>query len=163
MFLLPDVGTIFWVSIIFGITIILLAKYAWKPLIAILNEREKSISDALKAAKEAELKINSLKSEQERIVKKTQLEKERIIREGNDQRELIIEEANKKAQKETERMISEARTLIGREREKALLEIKTQIASLSIEIATKIIYAEMEDKERHEKMIEKLIEKIDLN
>ncbi len=163
MFLIPDVGTIFWMSIIFGITIFVLAKYAWKPLISILNEREKAISTALESASEAETKIEFLRNEQKRIVTQTQLEKERIIKEASEQRELIIQEAKKRATQETQKLISDASAQIKSEREKAILEVRSQIALLSIDIASKLIYTEMDDRVKQMDLVKKLVEKVDLN
>jgi F-type H+-transporting ATPase subunit b len=163
MFLLPDIGTIFWTTIIFALTVFLLAKYAWKPLIGIVQEREKSIDAALKAAESAQSKVSNLRNEQERITRQTQLHKEQIISEANEQRDKIVAEAKTQAEKQTKKMIDEARVAIDREREAALLEMKTQITNLSIDIATKIIHSELEDKQKHRKMIENLIDQIELN
>ena len=163
MFLLPDIGTIFWTTIIFALTVFLLAKYAWKPLIGIVQEREKSIDAALKAAESAQSKISNLRNEQERITRQTQLHKEQIISEANEQRDKIVAEAKTQAEIQTQKMIDEARVAIDREREAALLEMKTQITNLSIDIATKIIHSELEDKQKHRKMIENLIDQIELN
>jgi F-type H+-transporting ATPase subunit b len=163
MFLLPDIGTIFWTTIIFALTVFLLAKYAWKPLIGIVQEREKSIDAALKAAESAQSKVSNLRNEQERITRQTQLHKEQIISEANEQRDKIVAEAKTQAEIQTQKMIDEARVAIDREREAALLEMKTQITNLSIDIATKIIHSELEDKQKHRKMIENLIDQIELN
>lgn len=163
MFLIPDIGTIFWTTIIFALTVFLLAKYAWKPLIGIVQEREKSIDAALKAAESAQSKVSNLRNEQERITRQTQLHKEQIISEANEQRDKIVAEAKTQAEIQTQKMIDEARVAIDREREAALLEMKTQITNLSIDIATKIIHSELEDKQKHRKMIENLIDQIELN
>jgi F-type H+-transporting ATPase subunit b len=163
MFLIPHLGTIIWVSIVFGIVIWILAKFAWKPLLKALADREESIDKALKSAEEAESKLSSLKEEQEKIVILAKQEKEQIMKEGVEQREKIIVAAKEKAQAEADKIIQDAQKRISREREAALIEMKNQIAALSIEIATKVVNADMEDKKRHERLVEELVNDIKLN
>jgi F-type H+-transporting ATPase subunit b len=163
MFLIPHLGTIIWTTFIFSILLFILSKFAWKPLLKALEDRELSIEKALLEAGEAEKKISNLKEEQLAIILAAKLEKEQIVKEGIEQRDKIVATARDKAQIEVDKMIEESRKQIKREREAALVEMKNQIASLSIEIATKIVHIEMEDKIRHEKLIEELIKEVELN
>lgn len=163
MFLVPHIGTLIWTTLIFSILLFILSKFAWKPLLKALDDREKTVENALTGAKDAEKKISSLKDEQAAVILTAKQEKENIIKEGIDQRNKIIAEAREKAQAEADKIVEEARKNIAREKDAALLDIKSQIASLSIEIATKIVHAEMEDKEQHKKFVQKLIKEIDLN
>jgi F-type H+-transporting ATPase subunit b len=163
MFLIPHLGTIIWTTLIFSILLYILAKFAWKPLIKALEDREQSVEKSLSEASVAEKKISNLKEEQLAIVLAAKLEKEQIVKEGIDQRDKIVATARDKAQIEVDKMIDEARKQIKREKEASLVEMKNQIASLSIEIATKIVHIEMEDKARHEKLIEELIKEVELN
>jgi F-type H+-transporting ATPase subunit b len=163
MFLIPHLGTIIWTTLIFSILLYILAKFAWKPLIKALEDREQSVEKSLSEASVAEKKISNLKEEQLAIVLAAKLEKEQIVKEGIDQRDKIVATARDKAQFEVDKMMDEARKQIKREKEASLVEMKNQIASLSIEIATKIVHIEMEDKARHEKLIEELIKEVELN
>ncbi|MBN1926822.1 MAG: F0F1 ATP synthase subunit B [Prolixibacteraceae bacterium] len=163
MFLLPHLGTIIWVSIVFIIVYFILSKFAWKPLMKALEEREQSVESSLFAASEAEKKLRNLKVEQDSIITAAKHEKEQVLKEGTDQREKIIAAAKEKAVAEAEKIVNDARKKIAQEREAALVDMKNQIATLSIEIATKVVHGDMEDKKRHEKLVEELIKDIELN
>ena len=163
MFLIPHLGTIIWTTIIFSILLYILTKFAWKPLLKALENRELSVEKSLSEASEAEKKISNLKEEQLGVVLAAKLEKEQIVKEGIEQREKIVASARDQARIEADKVIEESRKQIIREREAALVEMKNQIASLSIEIATKIVHIEMEDKIRHEKLIEELMKEVELN
>jgi F-type H+-transporting ATPase subunit b len=163
MFLVPHLGAIIWTTFIFGLLLFLLGKFAWKPLLSALESREQSVEKTLAEASEAEKMIRNLKEEQLSIVLAAKVEKEQIVKEGIEQRDKIVASARDKAQLEVDKMIEESRKQIKREREAALVEMKNQIASLSIEIATKIVHIEMEDKVRHEKLVEELIKEVELN
>lgn len=162
-FLSPHLGTIIWTTIIFGIVFFILKKFAWNVVLKAIEDREESIDKALSSAEQAELKLSTLKDEQQKIISLAKHEKEQIVKEGIAQRDLIISSAKEKAQAEADKIIEEAKKRITREREAALAEMKSQIAELSIEIATKVIYADMEDKKRHEKLVEELIKDIEVN
>lgn len=163
MFLIPHLGTIIWTTLIFSILLYILSKFVWKPLLNALESRELSVEKALSEAGAAEKKISNLKEEQLAIVLAAKLEKEQIVKEGIEQRDKIVATARDKAQIEVDKMMEESRKQIKREKEAALVEMKNQIASLSIEIATKIVHIEMEDKIRHEKLVEELIKEVELN
>lgn len=163
MFLLPHLGTIIWTTIIFGIVFFILKKFAWGVVVKAIEDREESIDKALISAKEAEKKLLNLKVEQEEIIALAKNEKELIVKEGVEQRDKIIATAKEKAQVEADKIIEDARKRIAREREAALLEMRTQIAALSVEIATKVVKADMEDVKRHEKLVKELINDVELN
>ncbi|HPR32277.1 MAG TPA: F0F1 ATP synthase subunit B [Prolixibacteraceae bacterium] len=163
MFLLPHLGTIIWVSIIFFLVYLILSKFAWKPLLKAIENREQSVEKALTSAADAEKKVKNLKAEQEAIVQAARQEKEQIVKEGIDQRDKIVAAARDKAQLEANKIMEEARRRILQEREAALTEMKNQIASLSIDIATKVVHADLEDRKRHEKLVEELIRDVELN
>jgi F-type H+-transporting ATPase subunit b len=163
MFLLPNLGTIIWVSIVFIIVYYILSKFAWKPLMNALEKREQSVESSLSAASEADKKLQNLKNEQEAIISAARQEKEKILKAGIEQRDNIIATAKDTASAEAKKMLEEARENIAREREAALVDMKNQIATLSIEIATKVVHADMDDEKRHEKLVDELIKDIDLN
>ena len=163
MFLIPHIGTIIWVTIIFGLVYFILAKFAWPPLIKTLEDREETIATSLIDAQKVKETLIALETTQEEIIKLAKIEKEQIVQEGIEQREKIIAMANDKAQHQTNRMIEDARTQIQQERDLALTEMKNQIASLSVDIATKLVKTDMEDPKRHEQMVSRLIDEIELN
>lgn len=163
MFLIPHLGTIIWTTIIFLVVYFLLSKFAWKPLIQGMDERESSIETALGDAAKARKKLEQLESDQKIIIEQSRTEKENLIKEGIEQRDKIITDAKSKTEVQVQKMINDARKRIEVEREAALVEMKDQIATLSIEIATKVVQVEMEDKKRHEKLVAQLIDDIKLN
>jgi F-type H+-transporting ATPase subunit b len=140
-----------------------LAKFAWKPLLSTIEDRESTIAESLKNADEVNIKLKNLELVQEKIIEIAKQDKERIVREGIDQRDKIISNANDMALQKTNKMIDDARKQIERERTAALAEMKSQIAALSIEIATKLVKGDMEDQQRHKKVVEQLIDEIELN
>jgi F-type H+-transporting ATPase subunit b len=163
MFLLPHLGTIIWTTIIFGIVALILGKYAWKPLLKAIHERERYIDISLRKAKSAREMLTNLKKEQEEIIKKTRHDKGELLKEGAEQRDKIIAEAKDKARAEAEKIIANAHKIIQKEREEALVDMRKQITTLSIDIATKVVGADMKDKKRHEQMVKKLVDDIELN
>ncbi|HNZ72127.1 MAG TPA: F0F1 ATP synthase subunit B [Prolixibacteraceae bacterium] len=163
MFLIPHVGTIIWTTIIFLLLVYILGKFAWKPLLKALAEREQNIERALTGAAEANEKIKSLQAEQEEIIKATRLEKEQLLKEGVLQRNTIISDAKIKAQEEADKIIENTRKQLAFERAKALEDLRNQVAELSLEIAGKVVSAEMSDKIRHEKLVKELVDDIELN
>jgi F-type H+-transporting ATPase subunit b len=163
MFLNPHLGTIIWSILIFGLFLFILSKFAWKPLLNALSNREELIANNLAAAQEAELQIAAIKSTQLEVIEVARIKKEAIIRDGSEQAEKIIATAKEKAQIEAERIISDARKQMALERASSIDELKNQIALLSIEIATRIVRTDMEDIKRQEKLVSELIKEVDLN
>jgi F-type H+-transporting ATPase subunit b len=163
MFLYPHLGTIIWLVLIFGLFLLILSKFAWKPLLIALSHREQSVADSLNAAEEAELRIAAIKATQTEAIEIVRLKKENLIKEGNEQAEKIIALAKEKAQVEADKIISEAKKRMEIEREASINQLKDQIALLSIEIATKIVSSDMEDRKRQEKLVSELINEVDLN
>jgi F-type H+-transporting ATPase subunit b len=159
----PNVGTIFWMIIVFGIVAFVLKKFAWKPILNALNEREESISSALNAAQEARKEMENLKAGNEELLAEARKEKELIMREAMALKENIVAEAKEKAAFETQRSIENARKQIQNEKAKAINEMKKQMTELSFMIAEKVIRKEMADDKQHQLMVEKLVDEIKLN
>ncbi|MDA3881263.1 MAG: F0F1 ATP synthase subunit B [Prolixibacteraceae bacterium] len=163
MFLLPHLGTIIWTIIIFGVVVLIMGKYAWKPLLKAISERERYIDVSLRKASHAQELLKNLKAKQDEVLKKVRFEKGEMLKEGALQRDKLIAEAKDKARTEADRIIAEAHEKIKKEREAALVDMRNQITTLSIEIATKVVSADMKDKKRHQEMVKKLIDDIELN
>jgi F-type H+-transporting ATPase subunit b len=159
----PNVGTIFWMIIVFGIVAFVLKRFAWKPILNALNEREESIESALNAAQEARREMEKLKAGNEELLAQARKEKESIMRDAMSLKDNIIAEAKDKAMAETQKSINEARTQIQNEKAKAINEIKLQVTELSLLIAEKVIRKEMANDREHREMVKKMIEEIKLN
>jgi F-type H+-transporting ATPase subunit b len=163
MFLFPHIGTIIWMTLIFLIVFFILTKYAWRPLLKALDERETSVAFALKSAEEAKKKLEKLEKDQQQIINQARAQKETLIREGIEQRDKIIAEAKDKTLIQTQKMVEDAHVQIRLEREAVFAEMKNQIAGLSVEIATKVVRAELEDKVRQQKLVKTLVDEVSLN
>ena len=159
----PNIGTIFWLIIVFGIVAFILKRFAWKPILNALHEREESIESALNAAREARKEMENLKAGNEELMAKARKEKESIMREALNMKEVILAEAKEKAAAEMQLRIDNARRQIENERAKAINDMKKQMAELSFLIAEKIIRKEMADNKNHAEMVEKLIDEVKLN
>ena len=159
----PNVGTIFWMVIIFGIVAFILKKFAWKPILAALNERENNIDNALRAAEQARKEVQNLKADNDKIMAEAKKEKEIILHEAMNLKDKIMAEAKQKAEAEAESNIKHARQQIQNEKTKAVNEMKQQITELSLMIAEKVIRKELEGDKEQQKMIKKLVEGIKLN
>lgn len=159
----PNPGTIFWMLIIFGIVLFILRKFAWKPILNALKDREESISQALNSAEEAKREVAGLKADNEKIIAEARQEKNIILREAKEIKEKIITEAKEKAVEETNKSIILAKQQIEAEKTAAINEMKRQVAELSVLIAEKVIRRELSNKAEQEKMVDGLIDEIKLN
>lgn len=160
---MPNAGTIFWMIIVFGIVAYVLKKFAWKPILNALHERENSIESALNAARQARSEMETLKAGNEELLAEARKQKETIMREAMALKENIIAEAKEKAAFETRLSIENARKQIENEKAKAINEMKRQMTEISFMIAEKIIRKEMAESKQHQQMVEKLIDEIKLN
>ncbi|MFW6245878.1 MAG: F0F1 ATP synthase subunit B [Tangfeifania sp.] len=159
----PNVGTIFWMVIIFGVVAFVLGKFAWKPILNALNEREKNIDSALQAAEQARKEMKSLKADNEKIMAEAKKDKEKILHEALELKDKIIAEAKQKAEANAERSIRHAKYQIQNEKAKAINEMKQQMTELSLMIAEKVIRKELDAEGKQQEMIKKLVDGIKLN
>jgi F-type H+-transporting ATPase subunit b len=159
----PAVGTIFWMVVIFGTVLYILKRFAWKPILSALEQREESIRDALTSAEQARLQISNLKAEQEQIRADAIRDKEQILKEARDIREQILAEAREKATTETRQMMARLREEMENEKQRALGDIRRQIADTSVMIAEKILQEQLEISSRQEEIIHGQLKDFKLN
>ena len=159
----PGLGVIFWMLISFGILAFILMKFGWPIILKSLNKREKDISEALNAAAEMEERMKKLKSDNEELLKQAKVERDEILRNARLTSEQIIEDARTKATVEADRIVENARENINYEKLKAMHDLKNQIATLSIEIAEKLMKNELSDKQRANAFVTKELENAHLN
>jgi len=159
----PSIGLVFWMVISFGIVFILLRKYAWKPILNMLKERESSIQDALDAALRAKQEMANLKSDNERILMEARNERDIMLKEAREIKEAIINEAKTKATVEADRLIKISRETIQNEKMAAITDLKNQVAVLSIEIAEKVIKQKLSDDSKQKELIASLLKEVKLN
>lgn len=159
----PGFGLIFWMTLAFLIVLFVLKKYAWKPILASLKEREDSIEDALKAADEAKKEMAALQAKNEELLKKAREERDVILADARKIKDQIVTESREKAAKEASIIIDNAREQINSEKQAALVELKNLIATYSIEIAEKVLKQELSDKKKQQTYVEKMIKETQLN
>jgi F-type H+-transporting ATPase subunit b len=159
----PGIGLIFWMTLSFLILVLILKKYAWKPILKMLKERETRIDEALHEADKAREEMKSLKASNEQLLKEAKEERDAMLRSAREVKDKIIEEARVTAGEEASRIVESAKQSIHYEKMQALVELKNQIAILSIEIAEKLVQDELSKDQKQEKLVEKLINEIDFN
>jgi len=159
----PQIGLLFWTVLIFLVLVFLLAKFAWKPILRMVEERTKNIEDALNSAENAKKEMAGLKAENEQIMKEARAERDKIVREAREMKDKIIEESKETAKAEADKILAQARQLIDDEKRAAMNELKNQVASLSIEIAEKILTKELSDKKKQAELIDDILQQSNLN
>ncbi len=159
----PNAGTIFWMILIFGIVVVVLGKFAWKPILNVLKEREDSIRDALQSAEMARKQLDNLKNEQESIRAEALRDREQILKDAREIKDRIIAEAKEKASREGEKLLAQVREQIENEKNLALNDLKLQVAEFSVRIAETILKEKLESTPRQEKIIQAQLEEFKLN
>ena len=159
----PGIGLVFWSVLIFGLFFLLLARFAWKPILSAVKARDEMIKGSLASAEKARKEMVKLQSDNEAILKKAREEREGILKEARDIRDKLIAEAKGKASEEAEKLVDKARAGIEREKAIALSEIKEHVANLSVEIASKILGEKLKQTGEHKKLIDAYLKEVDLN
>lgn len=159
----PGIGLLFWMTLTFIILLFLLAKFAWKPILNAVNDREVTIIDALNQAKLAKQEMAQLKEDNERILREARAERDGILKEAREMKDKIVNEAKDSAKVEGEKMISAARQSIQSEKNAAMADIKTQIGTLSVNIAENILREKLNNDSAQNALVENILNKSNLN
>jgi len=162
-FLTPGTGLLFWQVIIFLGLFFILAKFAWKPILSSLKEREESIQTALDQAEKAKMEMASLKSDNEKLLKETREERDKILRDARTASSRLQEEAQATAKKTADKIIEDAKSVINTEKQAALRDVRAQVAQFSLEIAEKLIKKNLADDKSQKELTETLIKDLKLN
>jgi F-type H+-transporting ATPase subunit b len=160
---MPEYGLMFWMVVVFLLVLLLLKRYAWKPILKMIKTREHSIEEALGKAEKARDEIKELYANNERIINEARIERDKLIKDSNDAKESIISEAKIKAKTEADRIVSAARETINNEKMAAITELKNQVAALSIEIAEKILKEHLSNDENQKTLVNNYVKDINLN
>lgn len=158
----PSIGLVFWTSISFLLLLFLLGKFAWKPIMKALDERERSIEDALSAADKAKEELERLNNESEQLLKQARAERDQILKEAKELRDNMVADAKGLAQTEANKLIEKAKVEIDNQKNAALSEVKAQVATLSIEIAEKVLRKQLDDKSKQESLVADLLKEVKL-
>lgn len=150
-------------TILLLVIIFLLVKFAWKPILNSLNERETGIQDALAAAENARKEMQNLQADNDRLLQEARAERDSMMKEARDIKDSMISEAKEQAQVEADKIIKQAQITIETEKKAAVADIKNQVAGLSLEIAEKVLKDELADKKKQEKLVSDMLGNIKLN
>ncbi|MCK9612371.1 MAG: F0F1 ATP synthase subunit B [Bacteroidales bacterium] len=159
----PGIGLIFWMTLSFLLLLLILKKFAWKPVLKMLKERENKIDESLRQAEKAHAEMKQLKFSNEQLLKEAKEERDSLLNDARAIKEKIIEDARVKANEEADRIVQAAKDSIHYEKMEALTELKNQVALLSVDIAEKLIQQELSKDNKQQDFIDKLLKDISFN
>jgi len=159
----PDIGLLFWMLVSFSIVFFILKKFAWKPILNMLQERDHSIEKALKTAEKARASIEKLQAENARILEEAHTEREKIFNEAMVIKEKIVGEAREQAVKERDKIINDARAAIESEKVAAIRDMRNVATELSVQVAEKLLRRELSTDVKQKELVEQLVNEIPVN
>ena len=158
-----SLGLFFWQSVLFICLLLLLRKFAWKPILNAVNEREEGIKDALASAEAARKEMQNLNADNERILKEARVQRDSLLKEAREMKENIISEAKGEAQAQANKVVEQAQATIQAEKQAAITDLKNQVAELSVGIAEKVVRGELADKNKQIKLVEELLKEVTIS
>jgi len=159
----PEIGLIFWTALTFAILLFVLRKFAWKPILGAVSEREDNIRTALEEAEKARLEMENLQADNERILKEARAEREAMLKEARELKNKMIADAKDEAQTQASKMIEQAQTAIESEKKAAMAELKSHVAGLAVDIAEKVVRDELSNKDKQLQLVESMLGDTALN
>jgi F-type H+-transporting ATPase subunit b len=159
----PELGTFIWMFVSFASVFFLLKKYVWPAIVDAIDERNSSIKEALLSAESAKEEMTKLHADNQKILKEARREREGMLKEAKEMGAQIVSEAKRKATEEADKVVEAARQSIESEKYAALSEIKSQVASLSVEIAEKVLRHQLEDDQQQKDYFQKLMKEVRIN
>ncbi|MBN9296796.1 MAG: F0F1 ATP synthase subunit B [Filimonas sp.] len=161
--LLPGLGIIVWTLIAFVIVLLILKKFAWKPILKSLNEREANIADSIATAKRVKAEMAQLQSENEALLAKAREERATLLKDAKETADKMVADAKNKAKTEFDKILADAQVAIQQQKNAALTDVKNQVGNLVIEVAEKVLRKELADKAQQEGYIKQLTAEVKLN
>jgi len=158
-----SLGLFFWTAVIVVVLVLLLAKYAWKPIMTSITEREAGIANALASAEAARKEMHNLQADNQRILNEARAERDAMIKEAREIKDKMIADAKAEAAIQGEKIIEQAKAAIASEKNAAMAELKNQVSGFSLEIAEKILKNELSNKESQTSLVERMLEDVKLN
>jgi F-type H+-transporting ATPase subunit b len=159
----PGFGLVFWTAITFIFLLLILGKFAWKPILGAVSEREEGIKTALASAENARKEMENLSADNDRILKEARLERQAMLKEARELKNNMIETAKSEAKDEANKLIAQAQLAIEAEKKAAIADLKSAVANLSIKIAETVVREELADKAKQEKLVESMLKNAKLN
>jgi len=158
-----SIGLFFWQLVLFVGLVFLLKKFAWKPILDSVNDREEGIKNALDAAEKAKLEMQNLQADNQKLLKEARAEREAMLKDARDIKNKMIEDAKEEARVEAGKLVTQAKASIQSEKKAAIAELKNQVANLSIEIAEKVVREELSNKDKQVQLVESMLGEATLN
>jgi F-type H+-transporting ATPase subunit b len=159
----PEFGLLFWQTITFLFLLLLLSRFAWKPIMSSLREREETIEGALRSAELARQEMTKLRADNERLLDEARAERDAMMRKAQQTADTIVEEAKNKAAAESNRIVESARAAIQSERQAAIDDIRRQVATLSVDIAEKVIRRQINGDTQQRQLVDQFVKDIHLS
>ena len=159
----PEFGLVFWTLVTFLILLFILRKFAWKPILGAVSDREEGIKDALASAEKARQEMENLHADNERILQEARAEREAMLKDARDMKNKIVSDAKDEAQAQANKMIEQAQAAIESEKKAAMAELKSHVAGLSLSIAEKVVRNELSNKDKQLKLVEEMLGEAKLN
>jgi len=156
-------GLFIWQVVIFVGLIFLLKKFAWKPILDAVNEREQGIKNALESAESARNEMQNLQADNQRILQEARAERDAMLKDAREMKEKMVADAKNEAQEQGQKMIDQAKAAIESEKNAAMADLKSQVVTLSLSIAEKILKDELSNKESQTKLVDQLLGDVKLN
>ncbi len=159
----PGFGLVFWQTIVFLGLVFVLSRYAWKPMLNAVKERESSIEASLSAAEKAKDEMAKLQSDNEKLLDEARLERDKMLKEALASANRIKGEAKEDASKISGKMIEDAKAAINTEKDAAMTEMKNHVAALSMEIAEHLLRQNLSDDEQQKQLVTRFINELNIN
>jgi F-type H+-transporting ATPase subunit b len=161
--LLPHLGLMFWVLIAFLIVFFLLKKFAWKPIITGLTDRENNIAESIASAEKVKLEMAQLKNDNEKLLAQAREERATLLKEAKETKDRMINEAKEEAKAQAAKILADAQASIQHQKMAALTDIKNQVGNLVVEVSEKVLRRELANKAEQENYIKQLAGEVKLN
>ncbi len=158
-----SLGLFFWQTLLFIALLLLLRKFAWKPILNAVNEREEGIREALTSAENARKEMQNLNADNEKLLKEARAERDSMMKDAREIKESMLTEAKDEAKAEAGKIIASAQATIQSEKQAAIAEIKSQVAELSIGIAEKVVRKELANDKDQSQLIEQLLKEVTIS
>ena len=159
----PAIGLMFWTCVVFSLLLILLKKFAWKPILSAVDERNKGIEEALALAQKTKDEMANLQADNKKLLQEARAERDLMLKEAREMKNTIISEAKNSAKDEADKMIASAKSVIENEKAGAISELKNTVGSLSVDIAEKVLRSELKDADKQQALIAEILKDIKLN
>lgn len=159
----PAFGQIFWGGLVFLLLLFVLTKFAWKPILSAVKNREESIRESIELAEKTKAEMEALKNKNEDLLKEARIERDKMIKEATETAKKLVAEAKDEAKAEQTKIVAEAQKIINAEKASAIAELKTQVAAMSLEIAEKVIKGELASDDKQKALAEQIANDISLN